>query len=64
MPHFDTVELYKNLLTGDTFGDNNHFTKTYIPLNARSGLENQNYTINGDGIPCCPHDSSLPMKPE
>ena len=61
---FDTVELYKNLLTGDTFGDNKHFTKAYIPLNARSGLENQDYTINGDGIPCCPHDSSLPMKPE
>ena len=41
---FDTVELYKNLLTGDTFGDNKYFTKSYIPLNARSGLENQDYT--------------------
>ncbi|MBE5923242.1 MAG: transposase [Lachnospiraceae bacterium] len=61
---FDAVELYKLLLTGDTFGSNKHFSKAYIPLNARSGLKNQDYTINEDGIPCCPHDSSLPMKPE
>lgn len=61
---FDTVDLYKNLLTGNTFGDNKHFSKAYIPLNARSGLENQNYTINEDGIPCCPHDPLLLLKPE
>lgn len=54
---FDTVALYKTLLTGDTFGNNKHFTKAFIPLNARSGLENQDYTINEDGIPCCPHDA-------
>lgn len=54
---FDTVELYKTLLTGDTFANNKHFTKAFIPLNARSGLENQDYTINEDGIPCCPHDA-------
>ena len=61
---FDTVELYKFLLTGNTFGDNRHFSKAYIPLNARSGLESQDYTLNADGIPCCPLDPSLPMKPE
>ena len=61
---FDTVELYKKLLTGDTFGKDKHFQKAYIPLNARSGLENADYTINADGIPCCPHDETLPMKPE
>ena len=61
---FDTVALYKTLLTGDTFGNNKHFTKAFIPLNARSGLENQDYTINEDGIPCCPHDAKLLMKPE
>ena len=61
---FDTVELYKNLLTGDTFGDDKHFSKAYIPLNARSGLENKDYSINENGVPCCPHDPSLPMKPE
>lgn len=61
---FDTVELYKALLTGNTFGHNRHFSKAYIPLNARSHLENVDYTINEQGIPCCPHDHSLPMKPE
>ena len=61
---FDTVQLYKDLLTGDTFGENRHFSKAYIPLNARSHLENVDYTINEHGIPCCPHDASLPMKPE
>ena len=61
---FDTVELYKFLLTGNTFGDSRHFSKAYIPLNARSGLENQDYTLNADGIPCCPLDPSLPMKSE
>ena len=61
---FDTAQLYKSLLTGDTFGDDKHFSKAYIPLNARSGLENQNYTINENGIPCCPNDPLLPMKYE
>ena len=32
-------------------GDNRHFSKAYIPLNARSGLENQDYTLNEEGIP-------------
>ena len=61
---FDTAALYPKLLTGNTFGDNKHFAKAYIPLNHRSGLENQDYTINENGIPCCPHDDSLPMKYE
>lgn len=66
---FDSVKIYKELLSGDTFGtDDNgngvHFQKAYIPLNSRAGLENTDYTINADGIPCCPRDSSLPMKPE
>ena len=61
---FDTAQLYKSLLTGDTFGNDKHFSKAYIPLNARSGLENPDYSINEDGIPCCPHDPSLQMKYE
>ena len=61
---FDTAELYKQLLTGDAFGNDKHFSKAYIPLNSRSGLENPDYTINADGIPCCPKNPSLPMKPE
>ena len=61
---FDTAQLYKSLLTGDTFANGKHFSKAYIPLNARSGLENQDYTINENGIPCCPNDPSLTMKYE
>ena len=52
------------MLTGDTFGKDKHFSKAYIILNSRSHLQNSDYTINSDGIPCCPYDSSLPMKPE
>lgn len=61
---FDSAQIYKNLLTGDTFGKGIHFQKAYIPLNQRAGLENPNYTINDNGIPCCPNDHTLPMKPE
>lgn len=61
---FDTVGLYKSLLTGDTFGKDRHFQKAYIPLNTRSGLEDPDYIMDENGIPCCPHDDSLPMKYE
>ena len=61
---FDAINVYKDLLSGNTFGTDKHFSKAYIPLNARSHLENKDYFINENGIPCCPHDSSLPMKPE
>jgi len=61
---FDTAAIYKELLTGDTFGKYMHFSKAYIPLNSRASLENKDYTINDSGIPCCPHDSSLQMKYE
>ena len=61
---FDTVGIYKELLTGDPFGCQQHFSKAYIPLNTRAHLENVNYTLTEDGIPCCPKDSSLPMKYE
>ena len=61
---FDTAALYKDLLSGNTFGENRHFSKAFIPLNARAHLENTDYTINNNGIPCCPHDSELPMKYE
>ena len=61
---FDTAQLYKDLFSSDTFGKDKHFSKAYIPLNIRSHLENMDYTINEDGIPCCPHDANLAMKPE
>ncbi len=66
---FDSVKLYKDLLSGDTFGTDSsgngiHFSKAFIPLNSRAKLECEDYTLNEDGIPCCPHGPSLPMKPE
>jgi hypothetical protein len=61
---FDSAAIYKALLTGDTFGSEKHFSSAYIPLNSRAHLENADYEINENGIPCCPKDSSLAMKPE
>lgn len=66
---FDSAILYKQLLSGDTFGIDEqgngiHFSKAYIPLNSRSKLQSPECKINENGIPCCPHDSNLPMKHE
>ena len=64
---FDSVHLYESLLSEDTFGSHRHFDKAYIPLNERSKLKklkNPDFTINSLGIPCCPHDLSLPMTPD
>lgn len=55
---FDSAVIYKSLL------QDIKFSKAYIPLNSRSKLKNEECPINDDGIPCCPHDHSLPMKPE
>lgn len=55
---FDTILTYPFLL------NECHFNKAYIPLNSRSGLKNKDYIINENGIPCCPHDLTLPLKPE
>jgi hypothetical protein len=61
---FDSGLLYKDLLSGDTFGNSKHFSKAYIPLNSRSGIKNPNCKVNPYGIPCCPNDDTLPMKSE
>ena len=55
---FDTVEIYKAL-----FGEIG-FEKAFIPLRVKLSMEENGYTINGNGVPCCPHDPSLPMKRE
>lgn len=55
---FDSAIIYKSLL------QDIKFSKAYIPLNSRSKLKNEKCPINEDGIPCCPHDHSLLMKPE
>ena len=60
---FDAIAVYKDLLAGDTFGPDRHFGKAYIPLNS-ARIENPDYTINEDGVPCCPNDPTLPMRPE
>ena len=61
---FDSVNIYEQLLSGDTFGKNRHFSSAYIPLNERSRLKNPDFSINPDGIPCCPKDETLPMLSE
>lgn len=67
---FDAIEIYKELLSGDTFGtfpdgSGRHFSRAYIPLNSRaSSEEGRDYTLDSNGIPCCPNDPSLPMKEE
>ena len=35
-----------------------------IPLRVKLSMEGTDYTVNENGIPCCPHDSTLPMKRE
>lgn len=55
---FDTIEIYKSL-----FEDFN-FEKAFIPLKVKLSLGDVDYTFNENGVPCCPHDSSLPMKRE
>ena len=55
---FDTIEIYKSL-----FGDIG-FRKAFIPLRVKLSMEGTDYIVNENGIPCRPHDSSLPMKQE
>lgn len=55
---FDTIAIYKSL-----FGDIG-FEKAFIPLRVKLSMEEKRYTFNKDGIPCCPHAPSLPMKRE
>ena len=55
---FDSIEIYKYLLRETPF------EKAYIPLKNKLKAEGIDYTVNDDGIPCCPHDASLPMKRE
>ena len=55
---FDTIEIYKSLF------EDFKFQKAFIPLKVKLSLDNVDYTFNENGIPCCPHDPSLPMKRE
>ncbi|EFU78040.1 hypothetical protein HMPREF0381_0041 [Lachnoanaerobaculum saburreum DSM 3986] len=55
---FDSIEIYKFLL------ENTSFEKAHIPLKTKLKIKGANYVVNENGIPCCPHDSSLLMKRE
>lgn len=55
---FDTIEIYKSLL-GDI-----GFEKAFIPLRVKLSMKEEGYALNENGIPCCPHDPTLPMKRE
>ena len=55
---FDTIEIYKSLF--EDIG----FRKAFIPLRVKLSMKGTDYTVNENGIPCCPHDSTLPMKRE
>ena len=55
---FDSIEIYKSL-----FEDLN-FRKAFIPLKVKLTMDDVDYSFNENGIPCCPHDSTLPMKRE
>lgn len=55
---FDTIEIYKSLFGKIGFG------KAFIPLRVKLSMEENGYTFNENGIPCCPNDPSLPMKRE
>lgn len=55
---FDTIEIYKSLF------EDFKFQKAFIPLKGKLSMDNVDYTFNENGIPCCPHDPTLPMKRE
>ena len=66
---FDSIEIYKALLSDDTFGLSDEgkpriFHKAFIPFKTKVGTSKMDYFINEDGSPCCPNDPALPMKPE
>ena len=55
---FDSIDIYKYLLQEASF------EQTYIPLKNKLKVEGIDYQVNSEGIPYCPHDSSLLMRRE
>ena len=55
---FDAINIYKSLF--EEIG----FQKAFIPLKTKLSVEGTDYTVNENGIPCCPHDPSLSMRRE
>jgi hypothetical protein len=55
---FDSIEIYKYLLQETSF------KQALIPLKTKLKIEGIDYQVNQEGIPYCPHDSSLLMRRE
>ena len=55
---FDTIAIYKALF--DDLG----FKKAFIPLHVKLSMEENGCTFTENGILCCPHDPTLPIKRE
>lgn len=55
---FDSIEIYKYLLQETSF------EKAYIPLKNKLKIEGVDYSVNEEGVPCCPNAPSLLMKRE
>ena len=55
---FDSIEIYQSLL-GEI-----GFQKAFIPLRVKLTMDGVDYLFNENGVPCCPHDPSLPMRRE
>ena len=51
---FDAIKIYKSLF--EEIG----FQKAFIHLKTKLSVEGIDYTVNENGISCCPHDPSLP----
>lgn len=49
---FDAIKIYKTLF--EEIG----FQKAFIPLKTKLTIEGIDYTVNENGIPCCPHNPS------
>lgn len=50
-----------------TLKSTNHyfsFKKAFIPLKVKLSIDSADYSFDESGIPCYPHDASLPMKRE
>ena len=55
---FDTIKIYKSLF------QDFEFKKAFIPLRVKLSMVNGEISYTENGVPCCPHDTSLPMKRE
>lgn len=55
---------FDNILTYSFLLNDCHFKKAFIPLNTRSGAKHNDIELNESGVPLCPKDTSITLKPE